>query len=223
MTADAPESGAPESGAPRPAGFAIGSRNFMIAVYAAQFFFGGWFVAHGLNQWLEFFPRPKGSSPVARELIMALNHSGLFDIIKGMEVVTGALLLANRFVPLAIVCAFPIALSIAHLNLLVNPDLPSKIIGVVVVAILGLVALGRLDRFLPMLAFNAGDPSDRGLRQMLGGDREERAAIRPWIQALAVIAGIAAAVGLTFWSTSAAGPRSAANAERVSQEMLAPR
>jgi uncharacterized membrane protein YphA (DoxX/SURF4 family) len=130
----------------------IQSRNFTIAVYAAQFFFGGWFVAHGLNQWLEFFPRPKGSPPVARELIMALNHSGLFDLIKGLEVVTGLALLANRLVPLAVVCAFPIALSIAHLNLLVNPDPVSKIVGAVSLALLGLVALGRLDRYLPMLA-----------------------------------------------------------------------
>jgi len=147
---------------------ARGSAAFMIAVYCAQFFFGGWFVAHGLNQWLDFFPRPKGSSPVARELIMALNHSGLFDLVKAMEVVTGALLLANRFVPLAVVAAFPIALSIAHLNLLVNPDITSKIVGVLIMAILGLIALGHLDKFLPMLAFNNGDPSDRGLRQLFG-------------------------------------------------------
>lgn len=140
----------------------------MIAVYAAQFFFGGWFIAHGLNQWLEFFPRPKGSSPIARDLIMALNASGLFDLVKILEVVTGVMMLANRFVPLAIVGAFPVALSIAHLNIMSNPDITSKIVGVVIMAMLGLIALGYLDRFLPMLTYNAGDPSDRGLRALFG-------------------------------------------------------
>lgn len=144
------------------------NRNFMIAVYAAQFFFGGWFVAHGLNQWLEFFPRPKGSSPIARDLIMALNASGLFDVVKIMEVITGVLLLANRFVPLAVILSFPVALSIAHLNLMSNPDITSKIVGVLIMALLGLIAVGHLDKFLPMLTFNNGDPSDRGLRQLFG-------------------------------------------------------
>jgi len=143
-------------------------RNFMIAVYAAQFFFGGWFVAHGLNQWLEFFPRPKGSSPIARELIMALNASGLFSLVKIMEVIGGVLFLANRFVPLAVILSFPVALSIAHLNLISNPDITSKIVGVVIMGLLGLIAIGHLDKFLPMLAFNSGDPGIRGLRQLFG-------------------------------------------------------
>lgn len=144
------------------------SRNFMIVVYALQFFFGAWFVAHGLNQWLDFFPRPKGSSPIARDLIMAMNAAGLFDFIKIVEVITGVLLLANRFVPLAIVGAFPVALSIAHLNIMSNPDPMSKAVGVIIMIIISVIALGYLDRFLPMLTFNSGDPSDRGLRQLFG-------------------------------------------------------
>jgi hypothetical protein len=35
-----------------------GGRVFTVVVYAIQFFFGGWFLVHGLNHWLEFFPRP---------------------------------------------------------------------------------------------------------------------------------------------------------------------
>jgi hypothetical protein len=83
-----------------------------------------------------------------------------------LEVITGALLLANRFVPLAIVGAFPVAVSIAHLNLVSNPDPMSKVVGVVIMVIISLLAVGHLDKFLPMLAFNSGDPSDRGLRQL---------------------------------------------------------
>lgn len=147
------------------------SKGFTIAVYAAQFFFGGWFLAHGLNYWIEFFPQPHGSSPISRELIFALIHSGLFDIIKAVEVLTGVLLLLDLFVPLAIVFAVPVGLSIAHLNLVENDDPFSKITALVILALMGLMAIGHLDSFLPMLRMRAGAPSDKGLRQLVGSDK----------------------------------------------------
>jgi uncharacterized membrane protein YphA (DoxX/SURF4 family) len=145
-----------------------GGRGFTIVVYAMQFFFGGWFLVHGLNHWLEFFPRPSGSSPISHELIAALNHSGLLSVVKIIEIITGVLLLANRFVPLAVVAAFPVALSIAHLNLVANHDLTSMIVGVVIMPLLCLIALGHLDKFVPMLVMNNGDPSDLGLKRLFG-------------------------------------------------------
>lgn len=143
-------------------------RGFTILVYAVQFFFGGWFLAHGLNYWLEFFPQPHGSSPLSHEFITALIDSGLFGIVKGVEIVTGVLLLANRFVPLAVVAAFPVALSIAHINLVANGDPTSIVVGIVIISLLGLIALGHLDKFLPMLVMNNGDPSDLGLKRLFG-------------------------------------------------------
>lgn len=146
-------------------------RAFTIFIYAVQFFFGGWFLAHGANHWLEFFPRPSGSSSTSHELIAALNHSGLFVMVKALEIVTGVLLLANRFVPLAAVAAFPVTLSIAHLNLVANDDAMSHAVGVIIILLNGLIALGHLDKFLPMLVMNNGDPTDQGLRQLFGGGR----------------------------------------------------
>jgi len=35
-----------------------GGGGFRTLVYFAQFFFGGWFVLHGLNHWMHFFPQP---------------------------------------------------------------------------------------------------------------------------------------------------------------------
>jgi len=147
---------------------AANSRLFTGLVYGTQFFFGGWFLAHGLNYWLGFFPQPHGSSSTSRELILALISSGLFDIVKAVEVVTGVLLLLNLFVPLAIVLAVPVALSIVHLNVLENDDPFSKGTGIVILLLLGLMAAGRLDRYLPMLAMRCGDPSLSGLRSLFG-------------------------------------------------------
>jgi predicted SnoaL-like aldol condensation-catalyzing enzyme len=182
------------------------SRWFIGAVYAVQFFFGGWFLAHGLNHWLEFFPRPAGSSPISRELIGALNHSGLFIIVKAVEVVTGALLLANLFVPLAIVAAFPVALSIAHLNLVANHDFTSRVVGVLAIALLAFLAIGYLDKYRSLLRA-----------------RNDAAHFPAWKHAICIVAGIAAPIALTFWTTSAAGPRSAAHYAAVASIPTTPK
>src|SRR4051812_8893717 len=92
---------------------APGGRGFMILVYCVQFFFGGWFLYNGLNYYIRFFPQPTGSSPLSHELIAALTDTGLFAVVKAIEVAVGLALLANRFVPLAVVAAFPISISIA--------------------------------------------------------------------------------------------------------------
>jgi len=140
---------------------------FTTLVYSAQFFLGGWFLFHGTNHWLHFFPQPPGSSGVSHELISALIHSGLFDVVKGVEVVAGILWLANRAVPFATVIGFPVTLSIAHLNIVVNGDGFSIATGIIIVLLHGLIAIGHLDRFLPMLAFASGDPTTSGLRTAL--------------------------------------------------------
>jgi uncharacterized membrane protein YphA (DoxX/SURF4 family) len=133
-------------------------RPLRIAAYSAQFFFGGWFLAHGLNYWLGFFPQPHGSSPISHELITALIDSGLFTVVKAVEVLTGIMMLLDLFVPLAIVMAVPVALSIAHLNFVENDDLFSKVTAVIIMALLGLMALGYLDCYRPMLRPRNGGP-----------------------------------------------------------------
>lgn len=193
-------------------------KGFTRACYAAQFFFGGWFLAHGLNHWLEFFPRPSGSSPISRELIGALNHSGLFVIVKALEVVTGALLLANRAVPLAAVVALPITLSIAHLNIIANADLFGLVVGLIAIALNGMVLIGHLDRFLPMLAIRQGDPSATGLARLgeiVAPPAQGQPALRGAGHMLAIIAGIAAPVAVTFWTTGDGGLRSKEHYARV--------
>ena len=146
-------------------------RGFQVFVYCVQFFFGAWFLYNGLNFFITFFPQPSGSSPLSHELIGALIHSKLFAVVKSLEALTGLAFLANRFVPLAAVLAFPISFSIAHLNIIANGDAFSLTTGIVVVLLNGIIAVGHLDRFLPMLVCNQGDPSAAGLKALFGGDR----------------------------------------------------
>ena len=138
-------------------------------VYSAQFFFGGWFLFHGLNHWLQFFVQPSGSGQAMKDMIAVLIDSGLFDIIKAMEVIGGALFLANRFVPLGIIVSTPITLTIAYLNFTMG-DSFGVVVGVISVILNGLVCIGYLEHFLPALRYDCGDPSLDGLKKLLRGE-----------------------------------------------------
>lgn len=145
-----------------------GGGGFRTLVYFAQFFFGGWFVLHGLNHWMHFFPQPPGSSPLAAELIGALIHSGLFTLVKAMEVVTGLMMLVNRLVPLAIVLATPIGISIAFMDHTANPDWYGTLTAATIMLFLAIMALGHVRSFLPLFVFNQGEPDAGALKTLLG-------------------------------------------------------
>lgn len=146
-------------------------RTFMVVIYVAQFFFGGWFLYNGLNYFFEFFPQPPGSSALAYQLISALIDTGLFAIVKIMEAIIGVMLLTNRLVPLAIVLAVPISLSIAHMNMVNVGDPLANGSAIAILVLNAIMAIGYLDKFLPMLTWNSGDPNEAGLRQMFGWKR----------------------------------------------------
>lgn len=131
---------------------------FRILVYAAQTFFGAWFLIHGLNHWVHFFPQPPGSDSLTSRLIRVMIETGLFDLIKGAEVVSGVLLLVHRFVPLAIIMAVPAAVVIAHINFFLNKGADSFIVGFMIMAILLILGAGYIKSFAPMLRYKVEAP-----------------------------------------------------------------
>jgi hypothetical protein len=136
-------------------------------IYAAQMFFGGWFLLHGLNHFVEIFIQPPGSSSPARVLIGALISSGLFDIIKAVEVISGIMFLSNRFVPLGAILAVPVSLSIAYVNLFLNNDVFGMIVAVIVVGLNLVVMLGYFDYFRPLLTYKTTPLSLDGFKRYL--------------------------------------------------------
>ncbi|MGE0295029.1 MAG: hypothetical protein AB7P97_21995 [Hyphomonadaceae bacterium] len=145
---------------------------FRITVYASQTFFGAWFLIHGLNHWVHFFPQPPGSDSLTSRLIRAMIETGLFDLIKGAEVVSGVLLLMHRFVPLAIVMAIPAGVVIAYINLFLNRGIDSFIVGFLILAILLIMGVGYIKSFAPMLRYKVEEPSRESineLRKLVGG------------------------------------------------------
>jgi uncharacterized membrane protein YphA (DoxX/SURF4 family) len=101
---------------------AIPARRY--APTAARIGLGLVFFVFGLNGFLNFIPQPSTPLPDgAVAFSTALMKTGyLFQLIKGTEVVVGALLLANRFVPLALALIAPVVVNIVAMHAFLMPQ-----------------------------------------------------------------------------------------------------
>lgn len=87
----------------------------------ARYLAGVIFLVFGLNGFLHFIPLPPPSG-VAGQFMGALYVSHYLTLIFGLQVVGGALLLANRFVPLALVILAPVIVNIVSFHALMAPS-----------------------------------------------------------------------------------------------------
>ena len=88
---------------------------------AARLLLGLIFFVFGLNGFLHFLPQPP-STPEAMAFGGALAATGyMFPLIKGTEVLAGALLLSGRFVPLALTLLAPVVVNILGFHLFLAP------------------------------------------------------------------------------------------------------
>ena len=86
-----------------------------IAALGARLFLGLVFIIFGLNNWVEII-----SFGVPHPFIQVMSEAGLFYIVKALQVLGGAMLLANFFVPVALVILGPIAINIILYGILVD-------------------------------------------------------------------------------------------------------
>ena len=86
-----------------------------IAAIAARLFLGLVFIIFGLNDWVEII-----SFGVPHPFIQIMSESGLFIVVKALQVLGGAMLLANFYVPAALVILGPISTNIVLYGILVD-------------------------------------------------------------------------------------------------------
>ena len=87
----------------------------------ARLILGAGFTVFGLNGFLHFIPMPP-PPPAAGSFLGALIATGyLFPLIKGTEVVSGLLLLGNRYVPLALTLLAPVLVNIVAFHAFLAP------------------------------------------------------------------------------------------------------
>jgi len=87
----------------------------------ARYLAGLIFLVFGLNGFLHFIPFPPPGG-VAAQFMGALFASHYVTLIFGLQIIAGALLLANRFVPLALAILAPVIVNILAFHALMAPS-----------------------------------------------------------------------------------------------------
>ena len=91
-----------------------------ILTHISRFLLGLIFLVFGLNGFLHFIPMPPPSG-VAGQFLGAMFVSKYLLFVSGLQVISGALLLINRYVPLALTILGPIIVNILLFHGLMSP------------------------------------------------------------------------------------------------------
>ena len=119
-----------------------------IAALICRYLLGLGFVFFGLNGVFQFMKPDPNQMPtgLAGEFIHALNGSHYMQVVSGLMVVAGLLLVVNRFVPLALTILGPILVNILLFHIFFAP--PTIVPGLVFTVLWGVV----LSRVWPSFA-----------------------------------------------------------------------
>jgi len=108
-----------------------------ILTLIARLLLGLIFLVFGLNGFLNFINMGPMPSGLAGQFIGALALSHYFWVVAALQVAGGALLLVNRFVPLALVLLGPVIVNIILYHVFLNPS--GVALAIVVVILWGIV------------------------------------------------------------------------------------
>lgn len=116
---------------------------------AARALLGLMFLVFGLNGFLNFIPAPPPTG-LAGQFIGALFASKYLSVVFALEIVAGGLLLANRFVPLALAILAPILVNIVLFHAFLAPANFAP--GAIAVALWAVVFRRERAAFCPLFA-----------------------------------------------------------------------
>ena len=93
-----------------------------LAATIGRYLLGLMFTVFGLNGFFHFIPQPPPTSPLALQYMTVMSASHYFALIFVIQLVAGLLLLANLFLPLALVLLAPILVNILMFHMLMEPS-----------------------------------------------------------------------------------------------------
>lgn len=115
-----------------------------IASTIARYLLGIIFFVFGLNGFLHFIPTPPPEG-TGGQFIGALFMSGELYLIMGLQLVAGVLLLANRYVPLALAAIGPVIVNILLFHVFM--DLGGLPVAIVAITLWIVALIGVRDAF----------------------------------------------------------------------------
>ena len=121
--------------------------------FFARLLLGLIYFVFGLNGFLQFIPAPPNMPEGAMAFMGGMMAAPyFFPVLKGTEVICGALLLSGMWSPLALVILAPITLQILLFHGFMTPGLENVILPLVMVALHVVAASGYKGAFKPLLA-----------------------------------------------------------------------
>jgi len=125
-------------------------------VPVARVIFGAWMLVNGVNHFfVSLYPQPTGHEPLAVQLMAALIHSRLFDVAMAIQLVTGVLILAGVFVPVALCVVMPISVCALYWSAILDHQPVGAILALLAFALNGLLMLAYLDYYKGVLQRHA--------------------------------------------------------------------
>ena len=122
-----------------------------ISAISARILLGLIYLVFGLNFFFHFLPTPPSNGGVADAFTGGLFQSGyFFPMLKGLEVVLGAMLLIGLVVPLALVVLMPISINILLFHAFLTPG--NSAMGIVIVLVHIYLAWSYRDYYKPLLS-----------------------------------------------------------------------
>ena len=116
-----------------------------IVILIARLLLGLICVVFGLNGFLNFLNTGPAPSGLAGQFLGALILSHYYWVVAALQIAGGALLLVNRFVPLALVLLGPIIVNIICYHVFLNPS--GAVLAVVVTVLWLIVFYGNRQHF----------------------------------------------------------------------------
>lgn len=175
------------------------------SLLAARLVFGIWMLLSGFNHFfLALYAEPAGTQPLAEQLMDALIHSRLLDVVMAIQLVTGALILAGLFVPLALCVAMPISVCAAYWAVILEHQPLGALLGLTALALNGLLMLAHLDHYGGVLerratAFGEQDGLQGAHYEALFVQAGGRTAQGPFAAALVPLAAAALFYHVLIW------------------------
>jgi hypothetical protein len=156
-------------------------------------------VVNGLNWWVKLVtPYPSIADFVDRppppDFVGAMIATGfLFHVVKGLELLAGIALLANRFVPLALIASLPISINIFLVDVFLAQKLRAYVMGTGELLMNLALMMAYLEYFRALVQARSVPDGQRSRADVTPAENAfTRAivAIRPAVMAVSAILGV---------------------------------